>query len=297
MADASVSGDVNVYSELGAPTPATLSSPLHAGDPDPALIYAGQDIIGKFKLIKAAQVEAGRDILDTQFIGQNNSATDVTSIIAGRDIRSTNVIDGTVYPLGGFIATTSTSQTPPPGVSLFELYGPGQFEVAAGRNLGPFLVHPYSDIGGGIFAVGDGSNSGGAVIPYLPVAGANITTLFGVGPGMDVAAAIANYIDPATANVAGINYLPDIATQLGVAEDQAWAAFQALSPVKQQLVVERAFLDFLTQVNADYNNSASPYYQQYARAYETIATLFPASLGYTTTTPAAAMAPRRRSHR
>ncbi len=269
MADAAVSGDVFLYNELGTPTPAALSSSIHANDPNPALIYAGEDIIGDFKLIKHAQVEAGRDILDTQFTGQNNSIGDLTSIIAGRDIRSTNLLDGVTY------------QTTSAGATQFELYGPGALLISAGRNLGPFLASPYSDVGGGIFAVGDGSNSGGTVIPYLPVAGANITTLFGVGPGMDVTAAIASYIDPATANVAGINYLPDIATQLGVSQDQAWAAFQALPAQKQQLLVERAFLDFLTQVNADYSNKASPYYQQYARAYQTIATLFPASLGYT----------------
>lgn len=281
MADASLSGGVPLYDELGTPTPAALASPLHADDANSALLYAGLDIIGSFKLIKPAKVEAGRDILDTVFTGENNSAGDVTSIIAGRDIGSTNLINGTTYLLGsGGVSPGQTSG--PGGASVFALYGPGEFLVSAGRNLGPFLASPYSgEGGGGIFAVGDGSNTGGTVLPYLPVAGANVTALFGVAPSMDFVAAIANYIDPATANVEGIKYLPDIAKILGVSEDQAWAAFQALSPVKQKLVVERAFLDFLTQVNTDYSNKASPYYQQYARAYQTIATLFPASLGYT----------------
>lgn len=289
MADATTSGGVALFNQLGTPTPTTLSGPLHADDPDLALIYAGRDIIGNFAVIKPARMQAGRDILDSSFVGQNNQAGDVTSIIAGRDIRSTNVIDGITYSsVNGGVSPGIDYLIP--GATVLMLYGPGQFEVAAGRNLGPFLADPGGNGSGGIFAVGNGSNIGtlvtpnglsSGVIPYLPVAGANITALFGVAPGMDVAAAITNYIDPATANVAGINYLPDIASQLGVSVDQAWAAFQALSPVKQKLVVERAFLDFLTQVNADYGNKASPYYQQYARAYQTIATLFPASLGYT----------------
>jgi hypothetical protein len=47
------------------------------------------------------------------------------------------------------------------------------------------------------------------------------------------------------------------------------------------LLIDRAFLDFLAQVGLDYNNVASPYHLQYARAYDAISTLFPASLGYT----------------
>ncbi len=264
---------VPLYDMLGAPTPTALASAVHADDANPVILYAGRDIIGggvsnarDFVLIKQAKVQAGRDIVNVNFTGQNNNDGDITSIIAGRDILARQV----VYPNGQIQDTGS----------LLKLYGPGDFLVEAGRNLGPFLTL-NSGSGGGILAVGDGSNSGGAVLSYLPVQSANITTLFGVGPGIDVAAAIANYIDPAKAGTGGISYLPDIAKILGVSEDQAWATFQTLSPARQKLLVERAFLDFLTQVNLDYGNAASPYHGQYARAYETIATLFPASLGYT----------------
>lgn len=290
MTDATTFGDVSLYNILGTPTPTTLAEPLHADDPDPALILAGDDIIGNFKLIKPGMMEAGRDILDTSFTGQNNSVDDVTSIIAGRDIRSTNVIDGTTYPLNGF-AVANASQTPA-GVSLFELYGPGQFEVAAGRNLGPFLVHPYSDINGGILAVGDGANIGtiknaqgvttSGIVPYLPVEGANITTLFGVGNGVDYSAAVSAYVDPAGAGAAqDIDYLSDIAGYLGLSPSAAWTAFQAMPAQQRDLLVDRAFLDFLTQVATDYRDPQSPYFDRYARAYNAIATLFPASEGYT----------------
>ncbi|WP_213773060.1 filamentous haemagglutinin family protein [Bradyrhizobium sp. dw_78] len=254
---------------LGIAAPTVLASAVHAGDPDPVIIYAGDDITGTFTLIKPAKVQAGRDIINTNFTGQNNNGSDITSIIAGRDILAEQVS----LANGNFQDMTST----------LKLYGPGDFLVEAGRNLGPFLTNTGAS-GGGILAVGDGSNSGcgsACTISYLPVGGANITTLFGVGPGIDVAAAIANYVDPAKAGTDGISYLPDIANILGVSEDQAWATFQTLSPARQKLLVERAFLDFLTQVNLDFSNPASPYKGQYARAYETIATLFPASLGYT----------------
>ncbi len=313
----------------GVPTPTTLASALHADDPNPAILYAGLDISGNFSLIKPAEVEAGRDIVNTIFTGQNNSATDITSIIAGRDILAKV----------GFDANGNVFNH----VSTFTLYGPGDFLVEAGRNLGPFLTKTKNADGtvlavggGGVFSVGDGSNCAAAVCgnpavkSYLPVEGANITALFGVGNGIDTAAAINDYV---LTSSGGIGFLSSITRQLEVTLDTlakegtssqsavtqlegllaAWGLsplpanaltsagligpaykahfdlagaslgiFQAkLSAGQQDLLVDRAFLDFLTQVGLDYNDATSPYHQQYARAYTAISTLFPASLGYT----------------
>jgi hypothetical protein len=66
---------------------------------------------------------------------------------------------------------------------------------------------------------------------------------------------------------------------------QSWALFSALTAADQSLLINRAFLQFIAQVGIDYNTAASPYYHQYARAYDAIATLFPASLGYTDNRP------------
>ncbi|MDW4793720.1 hypothetical protein NQ358_24230, partial [Escherichia coli] len=77
------------------------------------------------------------------------------------------------------------------------------------------------------------------------------------------------------------DFLADIASILGQSRDQAWTTFQGLSPARQQLLVNRAFLDLLIQVGKDYKNPSSPYYGQYARAYAAISTLFPAGYGYT----------------
>jgi len=354
-------GTAAVTNALATQPPAVLSAALHADDDTPVYIYAGEDITGAFSLIKSAKIEAGRDIVDLLFTGENLHSTDVTSIIAGRDIIANSTSD--IY---GNVNSGDVNLT---------LYGPGDFLVEAGRNLGPFTT---AASGGGIFAVGDGSNSGGTVIPYLPIAGANITALFGVGDGVDYAAAISDYVDPANAGTNGIDYRPDVAQQLDqqinqqltqlyteaatntvsqlqlnqlnsellaaglspikvsdlatlnalasaarmgpltsaqlnllgqinsdlTASDvaaltpaqlgnfssftganltfaQAWATFEALPTVRQDLLVERAFLDFLTQVSEDYNNPASAYHDKYARAYDAIATLFPASYGYT----------------
>src|SRR5262249_15127058 len=128
---------------------AALTAPLHAGDNVPVLIYANEDIKGGiYTLLKSARVWAGRDILNLSFVGMNTGAGDITSIAAGRDIRSAK-------PPTALGQSTSGSAT---GLTL---YGPGDFLVSAGRDLGPFAVSPLGigAVGGGILAIGDGSSS------------------------------------------------------------------------------------------------------------------------------------------
>jgi Filamentous haemagglutinin family outer membrane protein len=299
-------GSVNGYLGSGYVTAKLV---MNGGNDAPVLIYAGVDInSGVYTLANPARLWAGRDIVNVSFVGQNNAAGDITSVVAGRDILASLI-----------------------------LYGPGDFVIEAGRNLGPFGVT------NGIFAIGDGSNSGSSltpVVPSLPPQGANITLRYGVAKGIDYAAAISKYGDAATAAASGIDFVPGIVPQIdqlvdqliverakaaGVANPsvavsltpaQAAEVFNALSSVaindkltalaakagfagltfnltpaqfmnllQQQdalkLEIDRGFLAVLKQVGLDYNNSASPYSGKYARAYEAIATLFPASLGYT----------------
>ncbi|MBR1201887.1 MULTISPECIES: filamentous haemagglutinin family protein [unclassified Bradyrhizobium] len=279
----------NSINPLGLPW-ANLTQALHADDSVPVVIAAGKDIYAvnpvsnfaaSLTLIKPARIEAGNNIYagiapgggvsttsngtplsgasSFNFIGQNNNATDITSIVAGNDL------------VGG----------------SYLLYGPGTFVLQAGHDLGPFSASDTSTRG--IATLGNGSAVGGAFAglptnplkPYLPSKGAELDLLFGVKPGINYAAAIADYVDPAQAGAGGIDFLTDIAAVLGQPRDQAWATFQGLSPARQQLLVNRAFLDFLIQVGKDFKNPASPYFGQNARAYTAISTLFPAGYGYT----------------
>lgn len=267
----------NYISPLGIPL-AILTTALHANDLRPAVIAAGQDLNlsysgGTLKLIKPAEIEAGRSILAVDTIDidgdalvnnyrlmlQNNSATDISTITAAKDI------------IGG----------------NYTIYGPGDLLVQAGRNIGPlFASSAQGSNAWGISAIGNGSSSGGVYgyVPYLKGQGANIDVVFGVGPGVDYAGAIALYVDPAGPSAStGISFLPDIATILGYGIDTkaAWAAFKTLPTQRQELLVQRAFLDFLAQVGTDYQTPSSAYDHQYARAYQAIATLFPAAYGYT----------------
>jgi hypothetical protein len=286
---------------------------LHADDTVPVRIYslegsivdgtlepAGAADAGFYNSLisvtvdKPALIEAGQDIVNLVFQGQNLRDADVTRIVAGRDILDT--------PLP---AMTN------PTVPSLVLGGPGTFDIEAGRNIGPLTSQEQAFVSGGsnngfiagntgIDAVGNANN------PNLPHESASVNVLFGVGPGVDDADFIAAYVNPANA-VAGVpssaqaliafmeQYDAGQGVDTGLANDkaaavasvgtlttaQAWSQFQALPSYVQQLFVEQVFFSVLTDVGNDFNNPASPFANQYARGFQAINTLFPASLGYT----------------
>ncbi|WP_175049953.1 filamentous haemagglutinin family protein [Paraburkholderia sediminicola] len=288
-------------------------TPLHADDNQLAHIYsvngsivdgvlepAGATNAGFYDqnvsvvIDKPALIQAGQDIVNLAFLGQNLRSSDFTRIVAGRDIYDT--------PLSRLNSVLPS----------LVLGGPGTFDVEAGRNIGPLSNQQQAFIASGrndgftpdptgIDAVGNANN------PNLPHESANVQVLFGVGPGIDIAQFISAYIDPASGNVSNIEglgatgiafmqqYDAGLAVDTGLTKDkqaalqsvsgltgsEAWAQFKALPSYVQQQFVEQVFFKILTDVGNDYNNPASRFYQQYARGYQAINTLFPASLGYT----------------
>jgi Filamentous haemagglutinin family outer membrane protein len=242
-----------------------------------------------------AQIYAGLDILDLPFYGENFNANDITSIIAGRDI-SYNVM-GNRRP------------------TAIELAGPGTLDVEAGRNIN-FQTQRISGVflpESGIRTIGnsidnaanpDALNLTTTTLsstfpidfgnPYLPAGGASVSILFGVGPGMNQAAFTNQYINPVNAaasmpssQAALIAFVDQYEIASGnVANapqtaDQAWAIFQTLPAAQQQRLVQQVFTNILDTTGKDYNDPASPFFHQYARGYQAINTLFPASFGYT----------------
>ncbi|VWB14867.1 filamentous hemagglutinin outer membrane protein [Burkholderia lata] len=285
---------------------------LHGDDVQPARLYSlnGSIVNGTvdtpgnsdgfyrslvtLSLDKPALVQAGQDIVNLAFWGQNLRSSDVTRIVAGRDVYDTPV------PLGGGGA-----------VPVLAIGGPGWFDVQAGRNIGPLtsqaeLYNQKANTGGiahvftGIDAVGNANN------PNLPHESASVNVLFGVGPGVDLSGFVSTYIAPGS-SVAGvpsatpalIAFMEQYDAGLGVdtglqadkdaalakvgslTADQAWKQFQALPSYVQQLFAEKVLFGVLAQVGADFNDPSSPYSGQYARGYQVINTLFPASFGYT----------------
>jgi Filamentous haemagglutinin family outer membrane protein len=275
-------------------------SPLHADDTQPVRMYSLTGSItdgvlnnlGQYQGLleigvdKPAQIQAAQDILNLAFLGQNLRDDDITSIIAGRDIWDYRNL---AYS-SNFIAPSLV------------LGGPGLFDIEAGRNIGPLTsqaqiyaieTSAYNNPLTGIDAIGNADN------PYLPHQSANVQVLFGVGPGVDNAAFIASYVAPG-ANIPGIDTTPDLIAfmeqydeglgidtglvtnnKVTLNADQAWQQFQALPPAVQQLFNEQILFKVLTAVGQDYHDVSSPYAGQYARGYQAINTLFPASNGYT----------------
>lgn len=245
-----------------------------------------------FSVDKPALLQAGQDIVNLAFWGQNLRSSDVTRVVAGRDIYDTPI-------------STTTGAVP-----VLSLGGPGWFDVQAGRNIGPLtsqaeLYNRKVNVGGlvhlftGIDAVGNANN------PNLPHESASINVLFGVGPGIDLPGFVSTYVAPGS-SVAGVpsatpaliafmeQYDAGIGVDTGLqadkdaalakvgrlTADEAWKQFQALPSYVQQLFAEKVLFGVLAQVGADFNDPASRYSGQYARGYQAINTLFPASFGY-----------------
>ncbi|WP_266157144.1 filamentous haemagglutinin family protein [Dyella silvatica] len=302
-------GYINVDGTNPIPTLLHQPAPLHGGDSTPVRIYALQGDIsdgliapGGFQYrslvispAKPALLYAGRDIVNLSFAGQHTHDADITRIVAGRDIYDTAINRNFAPPLndpGAYMLAPSLL-----------LGGPGSLQVEAGRNIGPLTSQ--ADIATNHTITGSNATGidsiGNALNPYLPHKSADIGVLFGVKPGIATADFIARYVDD-PAGVEGVgSLLPDLVdfmnqrlagqvVDTGYAKDQqqvqlsaaqARALFAAQPDYVQRMFVQQELFKILAIVGADYNKLGSPYYQQYARGYAALGTLFPASLGYT----------------
>lgn len=295
------------------------STPWHADDNDPVRIYAltgdivngtGAGTGGVFLMpSKTAHVEAGRDIVDLAYIGQQVHGSDISVIRAGRDIYDT--------PLTASLATAAGVDVPWSVLPAIIQGGSGYLDVEAGRNLGRLAAqteyyalprgagsnHYKSVAQPGTPGIITGIDSvGNALNPFLSPSGASILASFGVGPGLDEADFIKNYVDPSATKPPGLddgsaslvtfveNYDAGLGVDTGLINDkvvptytvaQAWARFQQLPDDAKAVYTQQTLYRILAQVGKDYNDDTSPFKGQYVRGYEAINTLFPASLGYT----------------
>ena len=191
-------------------TAAHAANALHVDDQVPARIYSlnGDIVSGALQssgggagfydklmqvvIDKPAMIQAGQDIVNLSFQGQNLRKSDVTRIVAGRDIYDTPLVRNAAV------------------VPALTLGGPGYFDIEAGRNIGPLTsqseayaaltsAYPKTGLLTGINATGNASN------PNLPHDSANVNILFGVNPGVDTGTFISKYVDPA-GSIAGAEH-------------------------------------------------------------------------------------------
>ncbi|HZV09988.1 MAG TPA: filamentous hemagglutinin family protein, partial [Novosphingobium sp.] len=282
-------------------------TPLHAADTQPVRIYSlngsvtdgvqetsggsagSYDRFLTLVVDKPAQIYAGQDIVNLDFLGQNLRQSDITSIVAGRDI----------------LALDQGANVFHPSMNSLNLGGPGVFDVEAGRDISLVNTSELTPVAAAAAALAGASSTpsgmiavGNASNPYLPHESASIDVLFGVGKGVANVAFAAAYVDPAVATLdvqkALVAYMEAwdegqvIDTGLvkdkptvTLSVDRAWAQFQALPAAAQQRFNRQALFMVLAQVGADYNDPSSPFFHKYARGYQAINTLFPAAMGYT----------------
>ena len=194
------------------------------------------------------EVQAGQDILNLQLYAQNAQATDVTTVIAGRDLTYN-------LPTSNLAVTGLNND----GQNLIELAGPGDLVVEAGRNLGPFPSN-FNTGPSGIMTTGAYDWLSGTINPKLSSIGASIFASAGVAGGTNATAEIATYLDPAQATndtYLGISYALEYEPQLlvylrqlspayvNLDQSQAFADFTALSSQQQQVFLNQVFFSQL----------------------------------------------------
>jgi hypothetical protein len=262
---------------------------LHAGDPNPVYLSADSGNISGITLYspKETLVTAGQDITDVALYIQNDNATDVSVIAAGRDVipYDPNSALRTEAQQGNNELSQSNTGIDAPGTGSptagdIQIAGPGTLEVLAGRNLNLGVGPGNADgTGAGITSIGNSAN------PNLPFAGASIVTGAGIGSSsgldssqLDYTNFIAQFLNPSTAGTESSRYLPDLGALLGMsgADDaQVWSAFEQLSPSQQDIDALDIFYMVLRDAGRDHNDASSPGFGAYTAGYEAIADLFP----------------------
>ena len=232
------------YGEL-----ATFQGAIHVGDSQPALITAGRDINGLFLDIpKAAQVSAGRDIINLGYQGQNIAATDTTLITAGRDI-----------------TYTGTS-------GEIEVGGEGSVDVFAGRNI-------ELGLSSGILTTGNLANAN------LPSAsGADLTLAVGYGTaGADYSSFLTDIIAPSTTYQAQLtSYVEAQNGQSGLTYKQALADFDKFTVGQQTALIDDVFFNELLLSGRAANSGTGV---GFTEGYAAIDALYPGSRNATAANP------------
>jgi filamentous hemagglutinin family protein len=212
----------------------------HLTDPVPASVTAGRDITGlSLSLAKAVEVTAGRDILESSISAQNMPASDLTEIIAGRDL---------VYTGNGG------------GISVG---GSGRLDILAGRNVN-------LGVSGGIVTTGNLRNAN------LPSSdGAALTVLAGVAPGLDYVGFVTDIVAKNDAGAqALVTYMESVLGTTGLTLNQALSAYKAAPPeVQRPLALQQFFVELVASGReANAGTGAG-----FARGYAAIDALLPDS--------------------
>jgi filamentous hemagglutinin len=198
---------------------------------------------------KPARIVAGRDLIDVGVIAQNLDTTDVTSLIAGRDVRYSISRGDNGQVLGSLRELT--------------IDGPGELQIEAGRNID---LQTSTGI----------SSRGNLVNPHLEPEGAGVSLLAGVGgQSPDYAGFDSRYFTRDSDYGAQLVSFVDEATGRSDLDfDAALSAFAGLDPALRREFTERVFFEELRAGGRAAANSTN---SDFGRAFNALTTLFPGS--------------------
>lgn len=228
-----------------------------AAHQDPVRIHAGSDLAFDgltLNVVKTSQISAEGDIKGLSYIGQHQSSTDVTSIVAGVNL------------------TGSLNSNKSRDKGVVQVSGPGELQLEAGRDLN--LQNAY-----GVETVGLPKADGSYGV------GASLRVSAGAAKSVDHDAFASQYLNNAVNQAALTGYVESALKISGLSYDQAWAYFKTLTREHQvafaQPLVSAAFVQRYVQPTvssdsvwayvardqkASVDDKASDLYSQYTKA-------------------------------
>jgi hypothetical protein len=243
---------------------ATAAIPMHPGDTQPARIVAQTGSIGSppgslnklsFVLSKQARISAGEEVRNLTLKIQHADAGDISVVEAEKSVLFPTERD----PLSGKVIINDNK--------FFEVAGPGQFYVIAGKDV---------DLGAssGILSVGNQKN------PALPKGGADITIMAGQAQAPEYGAFIDRYLaSEVTYRDRLAQYMNDLASQetdptrAEAFRDRPLDSFRTVLSLAQRrkFVLEVLFNELRE------SSVAAVESKNYERGFDAIRVLFPAA--------------------
>jgi filamentous hemagglutinin family protein len=228
---------------------AEFQGAIHTVDANPALVAAGRDIDNlRLSIPKAAQIYAGRDIVNLVYSGQNIAAGNTTLISAGRDINYTASNNG------------------------IQVGGEGSLDVFAGRNIN-------LGVADGIVTTGNLENAN------LPsTSGANLTVAVGYGTqAADDSLFVKDIISPSsTYQTQLVDYVEAQTGQTGLSFAQAQPIFSSFTALQQTPLIDDVFFNELLLSGRAANSGTGV---GFAEGYAAIDALYPGSRNPTAAQP------------
>jgi filamentous hemagglutinin family protein len=237
--------------------------PVHRDDDEPSRLVAGRDVATSpdaasplsIVTAEALQVDAGRDVRNLVLSVQNVRASDVTRVVAGRDVvNESKTIGNGQLQLGS-----------PLGIAVT---GPGRLDVRAARDIAMGTSK-------GIVTRGNLEN------PALPERGASIVLVAGLPEDPAYDAFLTAYAGP-QANGGPRLYQQEmiafVAAETGASGldlEASWSRLQALPADRRSELARSLFFLELRTAGRAASDPSNPTFRDFQDAYDVMAVMFP----------------------